>query len=232
MKRHLWFLLAAMAITIGVAIYFAPSAQAGPTTSLKVFEPIQSGNLTVFPVVMSTEHDTSGFLTLDEGLTSGDVVVTEAGSVRGLQRDGSRRPATGDQVNTLVLINRSSKPLILLAGEVVTGGKQDRIIAKDRIVPAHSDPLDVSVFCVEPGRWTHKTANFSSGSSNSNAVAGMAAPKVRAGAMASKNQQEVWSQVRENNKKVADAASIPATSTEVTVTAQSPLVETTSSQAT
>jgi hypothetical protein len=30
----------------------------------------------------------------------------------------------------------------------VTGGKQDRVIGKDRIVPPESDPVDLGVFCV------------------------------------------------------------------------------------
>jgi len=33
-----------------------------------------------------------------------------------------------------VLVNHSKRPLLLLAGELVSGGKQDRVIAKDRIV--------------------------------------------------------------------------------------------------
>ena len=79
-----------------------------------------------------------------------------------MPNDGMARPAPhrGDQVNTLVLVNNSTKPLLLLAGEIVTGGKQDRVIAKDRIVPAGSDPIDLGVFCIEPGRWTEDTANF------------------------------------------------------------------------
>jgi hypothetical protein len=66
----------------------------------------------------------------------------------------------GDQVNTLVLVNNSKKPLLLLAGEIVTGGKQDRVIAKDRIVPVGADPIDLSVFCIEPGRWTESSPTF------------------------------------------------------------------------
>ena len=52
-----------------------------------------------------------------------------------------------------MLINNSDRPLLLLAGEIVTGGKQDRVIGADRLVPPKSDPIDLSVFCVEPGRW-------------------------------------------------------------------------------
>jgi hypothetical protein len=200
------FVRAACFTTMMLAsIAWAPPAGAGiPGTNLKVLPPLESGNLVVYPVVAGTAHDTSGFITLDEGLRSGEVVVTEAGSVRGLVRNGHRpHPVTGDQVNTLVLVNNSDKPLILLAGEIVTGGKQDRIIAKDRIVPAHGDPVDLSVFCVEPGRWTPKTANFSSGGG---VGGGIVQPSVRAGAMAAKNQQEVWNQVRGANDKLAAAA--------------------------
>lgn len=50
----------------------------------------------------------------------------------------------------LVLVNNSKRPLLLLASEIVTGAKQDRIIGKDRLVPLESDPVDLRVFCVEP----------------------------------------------------------------------------------
>ena len=116
-----------------------------------MLEPIRHGSLTVFPVVSPKSYPTSEFLTLDEGLRSGEVLVTEYGNVQGLiRRHGA--PAIrqgGAQVNTLVLINNSKRPLLLLAGEIVTGGKQDRVIGKDRIVPPESDPVDLSVFCVE-----------------------------------------------------------------------------------
>jgi hypothetical protein len=92
--------------------------------------------------------------------------------------------------------NNSKRPLILLAGEIVTGGKQDRVIGKDRIIPAESDPIDLAVFCVEPGRWVGSSDRFGVGQANGAAmVAPMAAPNVRAKAMADKDQQQVWSEV-------------------------------------
>ena len=57
-------------------------------------------------------------------------------------------------MNQLVLVNRGKRPVLLLAGELVSGGKQDRIIAKDRIVAPGADPLPLDVFCVEHGRWS------------------------------------------------------------------------------
>ena len=180
--------------------YKAEAGQVAPMADYKVLAPIRHGNLTVFPVVASTSHDTGGFLTLDEGLRSGEVEVTESGSVRGMIR---RRPPQGGvlnptypvrdgaQVNRLVLVNNSKRPLVLLAGEIVTGGKQDRVIGKDRIVPADSDPIDLDVFCVEPGRWVGHSEKFLYGSING----AMAAPSVRGKAMSEKDQQQVWAEV-------------------------------------
>lgn len=111
-------------------------------------------------------------------------------------------------MNTLVLINRSDKPLILLAGEIVTGGKQDRIIGKDRIVPAHSDPIDLGVFCVEPGRWVQHSTSFSPMAKQ------MAQPNIRASAMAAKNQQQVWDGVR-GAARAAEANAAPADAAEM-----------------
>ena len=122
--------------------------------SLHVLTPITHGNLTIFPVVGGPDYDTSHIMTLDEGTKAGSVIVTEQGSLRGLvRRPQQASRGSGPQVNQLVLVNDSDRPLLLLAGEIVTGGKQDRVIGVDRIVPPKSDPIDLSVFCVEPGRW-------------------------------------------------------------------------------
>lgn len=198
-------LLATMVLVIaaGLVVGAQREAQAGEVSSTSdyhVLAPIRHGNLTVFPVVASAAHDTGPFLTLDEGLKSGEVEVTESGSVRGMIRRRPRNGAVlvpvypvhdGAQVNKLVLMNNSKRPLLLLAGEIVTGGKQDRVIGKDRLVPAESDPIDLDVFCVEPGRWVGPSAKFQYGALNG----AMAAPSVRGSAMADKDQSKVWSQV-------------------------------------
>jgi len=157
----------------------------------RLLNPITYENISVFPVVASYTSDTSHFLTLEEGLSSGEVVVSEQGAA-GLarSRDSRVRPtySTGASVNQLVLINRSKRPLLLLAGELVTGGKQDRIIGKDRIVPAGAEPLPLDVFCVEHGRWS-SGANFS-------ASYVIVHPSVREQAAVTKKQEEVWDAVR------------------------------------
>jgi hypothetical protein len=179
-----------------------PAGEMPQTSRYSLLEPIRSGNLSVFPVVSSKSYDTGDFITLDEGIRSGDVVVTEAGQARGLIRRHTRNtdglmPVRDAEVNRLVLVNNSKRPLLLLAGEIVTGGKQDRVIGKDRIVPPESDPVDLSVFCVEPGRWVaaNGKADFSAGRAGGVTGGVVASPSVRAGAMAAKNQQQVWDQV-------------------------------------
>lgn len=209
-------------IVVGLLVVSQRQARAGETTGTagyKVLEPIRHGNLTVFPVVVGKSYPTVEFLTLDEGLRSGEVVVTEAGNVQGLIRR-HQMPSIrhdGAEVNRLVLVNNSKRPLLLLAGEIVTGGKQDRVIGKDRIVPAESDPVDLSVFCVEPGRWVATSEHFGAseamyGKASGGEVHGgpirvpmamMAQPSVRAKAMGAKDQNEVWAEVRKQREDVA-----------------------------
>jgi hypothetical protein len=214
LSPKIFLVLAVLVMVAGLVVVDQRSAQAGevtPAPGYKVLEPIRHGNLTVFPVVAAKSYPTGEFMTLDEGLRSGDVVVTEAGNVQGLVR---RHPMPavrneGAQVNRLVLVNNSKRPLLLLAGEIVSGGKQDRVIGKDRIVPAESDPVDLSVFCVEPGRWVATSNNFGAseamyggrgiggGAIHGNApMALMVQPSVRGKAMADKDQSQVWAEVR------------------------------------
>ena len=210
----------------------ARAGEAAAAPGYKVLDPIRHGNLTVFPVVAAKSYPTGEFLTLDEGLRSGEVEVSEAGHVQGL----IRRPSVpairndGAQVNRLVLVNNSKRPLLLLAGEIVTGGKQDRVIGKDRIVPAESDPVDLSVFCVEPGRWVATSEHFGASEAMYGRTLGgptkaaqppmamMAQPSVRAKAMADKDQSQVWAEVRKQQaamETVEVTAAAPQVATEI-----------------
>ena len=191
---------------------------------LKVLDPIHHSNLTVFPVVAAKSYPTAEFLTLDEGLRSGEVIVTEAGSVQGLvRRHGTPIHHDGAEVNRLVLVNNSKRPLLLLAGEIVSGGKQDRVIGKDRIIPAESDPIDLSVFCVEPGRWAAATEHFGASEALYGGTGGgiggplhratppmaiMAQPSVRGKAMAEKDQNQVWSEVNKQKAAMAEQVEV------------------------
>jgi len=181
------------------AAWAGPDAPAGaaprtstPISNWRLLAPVSFENITLFPVVSSADPDTSAFLTLDQGLASGDVIVSEQGAEGMARSRDSRHPVItenygGASVNGLVLINRGKRPLLLLAGELVSGGKQDRVIAKDRIVPPGSAPLPLDVFCVEHGRWS-SGANFSASKI-------IVHPSVREKAAIDHKQADVWAAV-------------------------------------
>jgi hypothetical protein len=190
----------------------APNPLPGkPEGNWRLLDPVVYENITIFPVVSSSSQDTSPFLTLDQGLSSGEVMVSEQGAA-GLTRTRDGRPVAvpqynnGASVNQLVLINRSKRPLLLLAGELVSGGKQDRIIGKDRIVPVGSEPLPLDVFCVEHGRWTGVSSQFIASKT-------IVHPSVREQAAVAQNQNEVWGAVRSGTSarpKAPGVAGLPA----------------------
>jgi hypothetical protein len=209
--RTFWFTLAAMTAAVLTLNLLAAHAQNPgrvlepvrtpprilPDSPWRALAPIAYENLTLFPVVARVTQDTSAFVTLDEALMSGDVVVAERGSllVRGAHSGGA-------SVNQLVLVNRGKRPVVLLAGEVLTGGKQDRVIGKDRIVAPGAEPLPLDVFCVERGRWSGTRAGFSESKV-------IAHPSVREKAAVDKAQDQVWGAVRGGTTAQAPASAEP-----------------------
>jgi len=192
--KVIW-VLCSVVLTMAVGAFVASGETSksvpvrGSEESWRLAKPVSYENLTIFPIVAAQDADTSGFETLDEALASGDAIVSEQGSYMRRTRDGREQPSySGPQVNQLVLVNRGKRPLLLLAGEVVSGGKQDRIIGKDRIVPIGAPPLPLDVFCVEHGRWTSGTDKFA-------AAKTMVHPSVREKAAVEQDQGQVWAAV-------------------------------------
>jgi hypothetical protein len=138
----------------------------------QVLAPVSYKNLTVFPL-RGGDAATDAYITLDEGTKSGAVVIAERGGaqtatrrVRGAANRRVQQAVSyneGASVNELALVNKSGKKLLLLAGEVVVGGQQDRIVQEDRIIPPVSVPVALDVFCVEHGRWTARTTSYNGG---------------------------------------------------------------------
>src|SRR5229473_2133336 len=199
--------LAAIATLGGLAfVWAAPNSHKAASRAegdWRILEPGVYENIAIFPVVSGSSQDTSSFLTLEEGLASGEVIVSERGTVRRVRnRDGVHTIpdySASASVNQLVLINRSKRPLLLLAGELVSGGKQDRIIGKDRIVPLGAEPLPLDVFCVEHGRWTGGSSQFVASKT-------IVHPSVREQAAVKQSQTEVWDAVREGTTDRTAAA--------------------------
>ena len=116
----------------------------------------------------------------------------------------------GETVNTLFIENISEDTVFIMAGEVVKGGKQDRVIAQDMVIPPASGKIDLSVFCVESGRWTYNEAV----DQTFNGYANVSSMNVRKAAMTDKNQSKVWSEV-ELVTKMNQAASETSAYTQI-----------------
>ncbi len=130
--------------------------------------------LTLVPIA-TTEPSTEDYLVLDDAMAEGLVEISERGPV-----------------SSLTIRNKSARPLFLLAGEVVIGGKQDRIIGKNTIIAAASTE-ELPVFCVEHGRWGGRQATFSTASALAHSTLRQKA--------SFDDQGEVWQEVSAKNAK-------------------------------
>ncbi len=102
-------------------------------------------NLVVTPLVAANEANPD-YLTLDEALARGDARVTETSEA-------------GD-VPELRFENRGEKSVLLLDGEELVGAKQNRVLNLTILAPAKSN-ITIPVSCVEAGRWSHSSPEFS-----------------------------------------------------------------------
>jgi hypothetical protein len=161
------------------------SSAAAAQDGTKFLDPIRYRQLTVIPIARAGDAGKGAhYLTLREGLAKKIVQVSE-------KPDGA-------EVNRVLVRNESDRPLLLIGGEMILGGQQDRILGKDTVIAPRHSAL-VEVFCVEHGRW--------SGARQFGAAGGMVAPSVRAQAKYAGDQQRVWSEVAAKTGALGAASS-------------------------
>jgi hypothetical protein len=152
---------------------------------------------------------------------SSSAAQTEEGANEG--RNGMERLSAANEVNRLVVVNRSGKPLYLMPGEVIVGGSQDRTIGEEMTIAPTGKPVPIDVFCVEHGRWRSRDARelaalSSLSPTQSAGVARTFAEKAKQGkfvatpgslnkagrkaVQSGDGQQAVWDEVETANKKL------------------------------
>ena len=143
-----------------------------------VGKPIQYQSLTIFPLTLKG-GDGRPYVTMDRAVDKGWVVFSE------LDRA---------EVNTVLVENRSAQYVFLLAGEMISGAKQDRMVGQDILLPPKSGPIKIAVFCVEHGRWVAQSDHF--GAPKANAPLG-----VRRAGKIDQDQSMVWDKVAESRRE-------------------------------
>ncbi len=179
------------AFTAGPA---ARADQDNPVASLirvlEVGKPVSTKGLTIIPVYTRKVFDRSEYVTLEEALKMKWIEVTEV---------------EGGRVPQVKISNLSKHILFLMGGEILTGARQDRILAQDVLLGPATHNLMVSVFCVEQGRWVYTSQNFYSKSN-----LGTYKLRAKAAEQAPAAQSEIWSEVRAQNEKLNVASGTSA----------------------
>jgi hypothetical protein len=154
--------------------------------TLDVGRPVHHEGLTIVPVYSRKVADGTDYPTLEEAVKFKWVEITEV--------EGGRVPQAK-------ISNLSKHVLFLMAGEILSGARQDRILAQDVLLSPGTRDLVVPVFCVEQGRWTPSAMGFTSKSN-----LGTASLRAKAVAQAPAAQSRIWEEVQAQNERL-DVAS-------------------------
>jgi ARG/rhodanese/phosphatase superfamily protein len=173
------------------SLWSGQAAAEGP----RVTGPYAHRNLAVFLVHAKDRPFQANVLTLQEAIAAGKVVLHETGNV-----------------NELAVENLSGVDVYIQAGDIVRGGRQDRMISQDLIVSPRSGRLPIGSFCVEQGRWSRRGGESAAAfTSASDQVAGKA---LKIAARRDGDQSGVWREVAATQEKLAKSvgAAAPALS--------------------
>jgi hypothetical protein len=173
-------------IFFGLAVVMALSMQLfAQSSGYRISAPVSYKNLSVFLIHGNDQIKSKNILTLQEAMDKGIFTVYE----------------TSD-VNELAVENKSAQyEVFIQSGDIVKGGKQDRVLSITIIIPAHSGRISIEAFCVESGRWQQrgqeKAGQFSSSTER------IVTKDLKIAANQTRSQGEVWKKVAEAQDKLS-----------------------------
>jgi hypothetical protein len=156
----------------------APGAEAPRISGPYVYE-----NLDVYLVHGSDQMAGRKLVPLAQALAEGKVIVRETGNVSSLTAE-----------------NLSDQEVYVQAGEIVKGGRQDRVLSSDLVLPPKSGKVEIGSFCVEHGRWTKRGAEEADRFASSEAYLAHKDLKI---ANTKGDQGEVWQNVARVQEKLS-----------------------------
>lgn len=195
-QSHLSYSLVPLLLITGLSfcdrIAFAePKIQATEFQKFKVEQytlagPYTHSNLSIYLVHGTDQSTDENVLTLQEALGKKIVTVHETG-----------------EVNELRVENTSAKYTVFLhSGDIVKGGKQDRALSNDFLLPPKSGKVPVASFCVEQGRWQQREGEQLSHFESSDKM--LSTKDLKVAARAKKDQTAVWNSVAEAQAKLSE----------------------------
>lgn len=165
-------------LTASTSVERPPSAPAQNEVTaviegLAIGDPSSQDALTVFPLYARGAVAETAYLSFESAIRDGKFEVHDEKHPRRLK-----------------VRNGCDQPVLLLAGELLAGGTQDRLVARDSVVlPNKSKWIDLPVYCAEPGRSAGKADRF-------DPVGAIATPELRRLLATEGMQADVWSGIR------------------------------------
>jgi hypothetical protein len=165
-------------------------------------QPVSVHNLTAWFMLAPCDQRPAGeaaavtfpdYRVLEESIEASLAVLHETGSV-----------------NELLIENSGDVDLFIQAGDIVKGGRQDRTIGVDFIVPAQSGRIPLPAFCVEQSRWHRRGGEAADRFSSSKHS--LSSKKAHMAMLFAKSQTEVWRSVAEEQAALARALAADSTS--------------------
>jgi hypothetical protein len=151
----------------------------------KISAPYIYKNLSVYLIYGKDAMGHKNLLSLQEAMAKDLIIVYETGSV-----------------NELEVENVSPTfEVFIQSGDIVKGGKQDRVLAVDIILPAKSGRVTIAAYCVESGRWTPRKGEDKEKFSSSNDR--IVTRDLKLAANLTKSQGEVWKEVSRAQDKLS-----------------------------
>ena len=148
MRRYRFSTVAVLAASVIAMGWTAQTIAASANEGYRLTGPYTHNNLAIYLIHREGSDKGPVPLTLGEAMEQGLVKVTE----------------TGD-IEELVVRNLGNREVFIQSGDIVKGGKQDRVLTVSMIVPPNSGDIPIGAFCVEHGRWSgrgqEKTTEFS-----------------------------------------------------------------------
>ena len=138
-----------------------------------------------------------------------------SGSYRALQQAMESKSTAVYETGTvgeLLIENLGDLDVFIQAGDILKGGRQDRVIGVDFILGKRSGRVPIPSFCVEQSRWHRRGSEsavvFAASPSSLSSKAMKLSTKVSA------SQGQVWNSVAEEQEKLSKAVDSPVTAPE------------------